>query len=74
MRADGVLRLILNVSIFPGMNVVVTGDKYVRFIGIEEGKPIPFLLKVKDAAMAGEVVGGIQRATDRQLRAGGSRD
>ncbi|KAI8595093.1 hypothetical protein EDD21DRAFT_281882, partial [Dissophora ornata] len=46
MRTDGVLRLILNVSIFPDMNAVITGDKYVRFIGIEDNKPIPFLLKV----------------------------
>ncbi|KAI1306690.1 hypothetical protein EDD11_004693 [Mortierella claussenii] len=68
MRADGVLRLILNVAIFPDMNVVVTGDKYVRFIGIEEGKPISFLLKVKDATVANEVVEGIKRATERQAR------
>ncbi|KAI7816326.1 hypothetical protein BC939DRAFT_52596 [Gamsiella multidivaricata] len=46
MRTDGVLRLILNVAIFPDMNVVITGEKYVRFIGIEEGKPISFLLKI----------------------------
>jgi len=47
MRTDGVLRLILNVAIFPEMNAVITGEKYVRFVGIEDGTPIPFLLKVR---------------------------
>ncbi|KAF9547382.1 hypothetical protein EC957_008569 [Mortierella hygrophila] len=47
MRTDGVLRLILNVSIFPEMNVTITGDKYIRFMGVEEGAPLPFLLKVR---------------------------
>ena len=46
MRTDGVLRLILNISIFPEMNVAITGDKYIRFMGVEEGKPVSFLLKV----------------------------
>ncbi|KAG0228771.1 hypothetical protein BGX31_006449 [Mortierella sp. GBA43] len=66
MRTDGVLRLILNIAIFPTMNMVITGDKYVRFIGIEEGKPISFLLKVKDAVVANEVVDNVARAIDRQ--------
>lgn len=48
MRTDGVLRLILNVSIFPEMNVTITGDKYIRFMGVEEGAPLPFLLKVRE--------------------------
>ncbi|KAG0200579.1 hypothetical protein BGX28_006403 [Mortierella sp. GBA30] len=71
MRTDGVLRLILNVAIFPDMNMVITGDKYVRFIGIEDGKPIPFLLKVKDATVAEEVVRSIDRAAERQARGKG---
>ncbi|KAF9912989.1 hypothetical protein BX616_010190 [Lobosporangium transversale] len=68
MRADGVLRLILNVAIFPDMNVVITGEKYIRFIGIEDGKPISFLLKVKDAVVASEVVDAINHASERQAR------
>ncbi|KAF9357090.1 hypothetical protein BGX26_004264 [Mortierella sp. AD094] len=71
MRTDGALRLILNVAIFPDMNVVITGDKYVRFIGIEEGKPISFLLKVKDAIVAKDIVDGIRRASERQSRGKG---
>ncbi|KAF9393492.1 hypothetical protein BGX21_010739 [Mortierella sp. AD011] len=66
MRTDGALRLILNVSIFEDMNVVITGEKYVRFIGIEEGKPISFLLKVKDGVVANEIVDNIRRASERQ--------
>ncbi|KAF9103459.1 hypothetical protein BGX27_010561 [Mortierella sp. AM989] len=71
MRTDGALRLILNVAIFPGMNVAVTGDKYIRFIGIEEGNPITFLLKVKDATVAKEIVDNIRRASERQSRGKG---
>ncbi|KAF9431425.1 hypothetical protein BGZ76_000322 [Entomortierella beljakovae] len=68
MRTDGALRLILNVSIFPEMSVAITGEKYVRFIGIEEDQPLPFLLKVKDAAVANGVVESIKRASERQAR------
>lgn len=49
MRTDGVLRLILNIAIFTEMNAVITGEKYIRFVGIEDGKPIRFLLKVKSS-------------------------
>lgn len=48
MRTDGVLRLILNMSIFPEMNVTITGDKYICFMGVEEGAPLSFLLKVRE--------------------------
>lgn len=50
MRTDGALRLILNVAVIPNMNVIITGDKYIRFVGIEEGKPVLFLLKVSETA------------------------
>lgn len=56
MRTDGVLRLILNVSIFPEMNVTITGDKYIRFMGVEEGAPLPFLLKVRELYVISIVV------------------
>ncbi|KAF8975295.1 hypothetical protein BGZ52_009071, partial [Haplosporangium bisporale] len=55
MRTDGALRLILNVAVIPNMNVIITGDKYIRFVGIEEGMPVLFLLKVKDSTVASEV-------------------
>ncbi|KAG0286836.1 hypothetical protein BGZ98_004939, partial [Dissophora globulifera] len=45
MRTDGVLRLILNVAIFPEMNPSVTGDRYVRFVGVVDKTPVSFLLK-----------------------------
>ncbi|KAG0089329.1 hypothetical protein BGZ93_008092 [Podila epicladia] len=70
MRTDGALRLILNVAVIPNMNVIITGDKYIRFVGIEEGKPVLFLLKVKDVTVANEVVHAIDRAQDRQLHSG----
>ncbi|KAG0359083.1 hypothetical protein BG005_001391 [Podila minutissima] len=70
MRTDGALRLILNIAVIPNMNVIITGDKYIRFVGIEEGKPVLFLLKVKDVTVANEVVHAIDRAQDRQLHSG----
>ncbi|KAG0232710.1 hypothetical protein BGW42_007964 [Actinomortierella wolfii] len=66
MRTDGVLRLILNIAIFPQMIPLITGEKYVRFIGIEDKKPIAFLLKVKDSETAQAIVVAIQRAQARQ--------
>ncbi|KAG0320449.1 hypothetical protein BGZ97_000161 [Linnemannia gamsii] len=71
MRTDGVLRLILNVSIFPEMNVTITGDKYICFMGIEGGAPLSFLLKVKDAVIAEEIVQNIHRAAERQVKGKG---
>ncbi|KAG0286872.1 hypothetical protein BGZ96_009097 [Linnemannia gamsii] len=71
MRTDGVLRLILNISIFPEMNVTITGDKYICFTGVEEGAPLSFLLKVKDAETAEEVVQNINRAAERQVKGKG---
>ncbi|KAF9404133.1 hypothetical protein BGZ94_004344, partial [Podila epigama] len=68
MRTDGVLRLILNVAVFENMNVMITGEKYIRFVGIEGGKPVLFLLKVKDADTARAVVDFIERAQERQMR------
>ncbi|KAG0326140.1 hypothetical protein BG004_003034, partial [Podila humilis] len=68
MRTDGALRLILNIAVFPTMNALITGDKYIRFVGIEEGKPVLFLLKVKDAVVATEVLECIARAAERQQR------
>ncbi|GJJ73409.1 Ran-binding protein 3 [Entomortierella parvispora] len=71
MRADGVLRLILNIAIFPDMKAIITGDKYVRFVGVEDGQPMSFLLKVKDITEAENVVRSIARASERQLHGKG---
>ena len=49
MRAEGVLRLILNVALFPGMKVEIAQDKYVRFVALESGRLIHFAVKVSRA-------------------------
>ncbi|KAI9774613.1 MAG: hypothetical protein M1840_002862 [Geoglossum simile] len=57
MRADGVLRVILNVLIFKGM---VAGDgkgnlptgRVVNLTVVEEGKPVPLLIKTPDPESA----------------------
>jgi Ran-binding protein 3 len=49
MRAEGVLRLILNVAMFPGMSIEVT-DKYVRTVVFEDGQSRSLLIRVSFAA------------------------
>lgn len=46
MRAEGVLRLILNVALFPGMKVELAQDKFVRFVAMEDGKLQHFAIRV----------------------------
>jgi Ran-binding protein 3 len=51
MRADGVLRVILNAPLFKGMKIgSPTGDepigKAVNLSGMEDGKTVPLMLKV----------------------------
>lgn len=46
MRNEGIHRLILNVSLFTGMNVKVESDKYVSFTALEEGEWVAFLFRV----------------------------
>ncbi len=45
MRADGVLRVILNVSLFKGMKCELQ-EKFVRIIAFEDGKPVPYAIRV----------------------------
>ncbi|KAF7728733.1 hypothetical protein EC973_005570 [Apophysomyces ossiformis] len=63
MRADSVFRLILNVKIFPGMQVFIMQEKFVRFAGFEtetkdgktETKLVNYALRVSNAAAAEEL-------------------
>lgn len=48
MRADGVLRLILNVSLYPGMSCLEDG-KHVRMTVFEEGERRLITLRVSFA-------------------------
>lgn len=50
MRSEGVLRLILNVALFHGMKVELAGEKFVRFVALEEAKLIHFALKASAEA------------------------
>ncbi|CAO1618307.1 unnamed protein product [Sympodiomycopsis kandeliae] len=53
MRAEGVLRLILNVALFSGMKVELAQDKFVRFVAIEnEDQLVHFALKVSNPVAA----------------------
>ncbi|KAK2791228.1 hypothetical protein FQN53_006067 [Emmonsiellopsis sp. PD_33] len=60
MRADGVLRVILNTPIFKGMKAgdpsgAPPSGKQVHFAGFEEGKSVPFLLRTSNEDSAKEL-------------------
>lgn len=60
MRAEGVLRLILNVALFSGMKVELAQDKFIRFVAMEGGELQHFALRVSNAAAASGLVGAIK--------------
>jgi hypothetical protein len=47
MRAEGVLRVLLNVRLFSGMQYTPIPDKSVRFVAIIGSKPIQYLLRFR---------------------------
>ncbi|KAJ3088535.1 hypothetical protein HK102_008529 [Quaeritorhiza haematococci] len=54
MRAEGILKVILNVKVIPGMPCEIIQDKYVRFASVTEDKPTSltsFLAKIQAIAM-----------------------
>jgi len=55
MRSEAVLRLILNVSLFPGMQVTLSQDKFVRLSAFEEGQLKHFTIRVANAALGKEL-------------------
>jgi Ran-binding protein 3 len=58
MRSDGVLKVLLNCYLLPGMTCLVS-DKFVRFIAIEEGKLLTYVFKLgstKAAIELGEAI------------------
>lgn len=60
MRAEGVLRLILNVALFPGMSVEIAQDKFIRFVAMEDGKLQHFAVKVSNGAAGQSLFGAIK--------------
>ncbi|GAK68088.1 pH domain-like protein [Moesziomyces antarcticus] len=47
MRADGVLRVILNVSLFKGMKCELH-EKFVRIVAFEDAKPVHYAIKMSN--------------------------
>lgn len=50
MRADGVLRVILNVSLFKGMKCELQ-EKFVRIVAFEDAKPVHYAIKVRSLCL-----------------------
>lgn len=46
MRSEGVLRLILNISLFKGMKINLEQDKFLRIVALEDGRLVHFAIKV----------------------------
>ncbi|KAE8231624.1 hypothetical protein CF326_g3359 [Tilletia indica] len=55
MRTEGVLRLILNVILFPGMSVELAQEKFVRFIAFEDGNLVHFAVRMAQPKVAEEL-------------------
>lgn len=49
MRAEGVLRVVLNVQLFPGMKCGHEQDVFIRFVAMEQNGLVHFALKVCNA-------------------------
>ncbi|GAC99625.1 hypothetical protein PHSY_007228 [Pseudozyma hubeiensis SY62] len=47
MRADGILRVILNVPLFKGMKCELH-EKFVRIVALEESKPVHYAIKLSN--------------------------
>jgi len=65
MRAEGILKLILNALIFPSMSCERVQDKGVRISPIgENGKPTLYLLRVSRKEEAIQLLGAIERCKE----------
>lgn len=47
MRADGILRVILNVHLFKGMKCELA-EKFIRIVAFEDNKPVHYAIKVSN--------------------------
>ena len=50
MRAEGVLRVVLNVQLFPGMKCGHEQDVFIRFVAMEKSGLVHLALKVRICA------------------------
>ncbi|EPQ31414.1 uncharacterized protein PFL1_00749 [Pseudozyma flocculosa PF-1] len=60
MRADGILRLILNVSLFPGMKCELQ-EKFVRIVAFEDGNLAHFAIKMSNPTNAVAFMDAVQK-------------
>lgn len=55
MRSEAVHRLILNISLFPGMSVTLAQDKFVRLSAFEDGKLRHFTMRIQNPQQSKEL-------------------
>ncbi|WWC70310.1 uncharacterized protein I206_104260 [Kwoniella pini CBS 10737] len=64
MRTDGSGHVILNMSVSSSFNPTVEGP-HVRFLGFDnDGKPVPYALRVKNAEVAKKIADELQKEVD----------
>ncbi|KAG4091988.1 PH domain-like protein [Neocallimastix lanati (nom. inval.)] len=67
MRAEGILRVILNERIIPGMKFSVIQDKYISFAAISDAKTIKkYLVKCGSTMSANELYQALVKATPKE--------
>lgn len=67
MRAEGILRVILNENIIPGMKFSIIQDKYISFAAISETKTIKkYLVKCKTTMSANELHQALIKAIPKE--------
>lgn len=49
MRSDAVLKVILNVKLFPGMQCDLEQERFIRFVAMEEEGLVHFAMKLANA-------------------------
>lgn len=52
MRSDAVLRVILNVPLFPGMQCDLEQEKFLRLVALEDGALVHLAIKLANATDA----------------------
>ncbi|RHZ80815.1 hypothetical protein Glove_132g297 [Diversispora epigaea] len=62
MRADNVLRVILNVALFPGMHVERSQEKFVRLLAFEGGQLVHLAIKLSNSNTADDLYRAINDA------------
>lgn len=63
MRADGVLRVILNVKLFSGMHCELEQDKFIKIVALEDGELVTFAIRFPNPVVANDFKEAVEAHT-----------